>query len=106
VTDDEKEELDNRLSRDMQRGERGRQLMSDELLQEAFASIREQYVTAAVAASRGTKPAEERAALRLMDAVSIVERVKEHLGRAIQDGDAAALNMRDVTGAPRFKILA
>ncbi len=83
---------DDKLERALDRGQNARELLENELLQEAFASLDASYIQAWRSAPvRDTEMRE-----KLWQAVNIVGKVKDHLAKVVADGKLAQadLNMR------------
>ena len=83
---------DDKLESAINRAAQVEALLRNELLQEAFAKLDEQYI----AAWRITPVRDVVAREKLWQAVNIVELVKGHLGKVLNDGKLAQaeLNMR------------
>ena len=74
-----------KLNADMARRTRAEALLQDDLLQEAFARLEERYIDEwRVSQFRDTDARE-----RLWQAVNILRKVKDHLGKIVRDGKLA-----------------
>ena len=74
-----------KLNADLARRARAEALMADELLQEAFMRLEERYLDEwRVSQFRDTDARE-----RLWQAVNILRKVKDHLGKIVRDGKLA-----------------
>jgi hypothetical protein len=76
---------EDKLQRDIVRGAKAHELMGNELLQEAFGKLEADYI----AAWRITPVRDQDARERLWQAVNVLGKVKEHLGRVAADGKLA-----------------
>jgi hypothetical protein len=83
---------DDKLQRDIVRGARAHELMQSELLQEAFGKLEADYI----AAWRITPARDQDARERLWQAVNVLGKVKEHLGRVAADGKLAQRQLDDM----------
>jgi hypothetical protein len=81
---------DHKLETAINRGERARQLLDDPLLQEAFVKLEADYI----AAWRTTRALDNAAREKLWQAVNIIGKVRDHLGRALADGKVAKAELR------------
>jgi hypothetical protein len=73
------------LSADLARRARAEELMANELLQEAFATLEARYIEE----WRVTQFRDTDARERLWQAVNVVRKVKDHLARVVSDGRLA-----------------
>jgi predicted metal-dependent hydrolase len=74
-----------RLNADIARRARAQALMENELLQEAFARLEDRYL----AEWRVTQFRDTDARERLWQAVNVLRKVKDHLGKIVSDGKLA-----------------
>jgi hypothetical protein len=93
---------DDKLQRDIVRGARAKALLDNELLAESFAKLEADYI----AAWRITPARDTDARERLWQAVNIVGKVKEHIGRVAADGKLAQRQLDELVkqsaaGKPR-----
>jgi len=76
---------ENKLIRDTSRAVRARELLENELLTEAFATLESAYVAAWRSSSVDNVDGREKVFL----AINIIGKVREHLIRAVMDGKIA-----------------
>jgi hypothetical protein len=76
---------EHKLSRDIGRQARAQALMRDELLQEGFAQLEARYI----AAWRETGVLDTVARERLWQAIQVLGKVRDHLGKIVADGRLA-----------------
>jgi hypothetical protein len=76
---------EDQLTAALARAARARALIEDELLGEAFAALEERYVEE----WRATQFRDTDARERLWQAVNVLRKVKDHLGRILADGRLA-----------------
>lgn len=82
-----------RLNRDITRRAQAEQLVGNELLQEAFARLEDRYIAEwRVCQFRDTDARE-----RLWQAVNILGKVKDHLGKIVADGKLAQREIDELT---------
>lgn len=72
------------------RGVRAQALLEDELLNDAFKALEEQYI----AYWRGTRIEDSAAREKLFVAINVVGKVKDHLATVASDGKLAAAELR------------
>jgi len=87
---------EDRLHRDIVRGAHAKTLMDNELLQEAFAKLEADYITA----WRTTPARDTDARERLWQAVNVLGKIKDHIGRVAADGKLAQRQLDDIAKAP------
>ena len=86
------EEAGDKLQTSMSRGARAEALIKNELLQEAFKKLEDDYV-----AAWKTWPAADAAGReRLWQAVNVLGKVKDHLARVAADGKLAQRQLNDL----------
>lgn len=88
------------LTRATERAAHAARLLEDELLVEAFSELDREYIKA----WRATPVRDTDARERLWQATQIVGKVRDHLGRVVNDGKLAQRELRDLEGR-RQKIL-
>jgi hypothetical protein len=82
-----------KLNADLARQARASALLQDEILQEAFARLEERYIEEwRVSQFRDTDARE-----RLWQAVNILRKVKDHLGKIVADGRLAQREIDQLT---------
>lgn len=89
---------EDKLERAINRGQKARDLMANELLTEAFAKLEADYISA----WRTTRALDKDAREKLWQAVNIVGKVRDHLGKVLADGKLAQSELRmRLTKQPR-----
>jgi hypothetical protein len=83
---------EDRLQRDIVRGARAKALMDNELLQEAFAKLEADYI----GAWRATPARDTDARERLWQAVNVLGKIRDHIGRVAADGNLAQRQLDDI----------
>jgi len=91
---------EDKLAQDAHRAARAKSLLENELLQEAFASLKAQYSADLMATTVDQQGARE----RLYLAHRIVGEVERHLGTIVQDGKLAARQLKDLAEAAERKM--
>ena len=90
---------EDKLHRDLVRYARAKALLEDEMLMEAFTKLEADYVTAwktwAAADTAGRE--------RLWQAVNVLGKVRDHLGRVLADGKLAQRQLDDFAKAEANK---
>jgi hypothetical protein len=76
---------EHKLNADIARQARAQALIGDELLQEAFVRLEERYIEE----WRVTQFRDTDARERLWQAINVLRKVKDHLGRIVSDGRLA-----------------
>jgi|SRR5215472_4683896 len=82
------------LIREQDRASRAKLLLDNELLQEAFTSLEQQYMDAW--RRTGVTPQDTYARERLFQAINIVGKVREHLNRVIAGGKLAKKQIEEI----------
>lgn len=82
-----------KLSREMVRGSKAKQLLENELLTEAFDELEKSYF----AAWRRSEPSDAMAREKLYLAANIVAKVKDHLSLVVKGGKLAEVEMKQIT---------
>jgi hypothetical protein len=83
---------EDRLQRDIVRGARAKALMDNELLQEAFTKLEADYI----GAWRATPARDTDARERLWQAVNVLGKIRDHIGRVAADGNLAQRQLDDI----------
>jgi hypothetical protein len=85
-------EVGDKLQAAVDRGQRAKTLLENELLQEAFRKLEDDYT-----AAWKTWPAADTAGReRLWQAVNVLGKVRDHLGRVVADGKLAERELSDL----------
>lgn len=92
---------ESKLRIDESRGRRAKQLLEDELVNEAFKSLEDAYVLA----WRSTAPLDEKAREKLYLAINVVGKVRDHLQRVVENGTLARKELDQLATDPRKKFL-
>jgi hypothetical protein len=80
------------LERKQQRAAHAKRLLEDDLLKEAFESVRKEYLSA----WRATNPQDGELREQLWRAFSVTDKVQSHLARVMDDGKIAARDIADL----------
>ena len=88
---------DDKLEHAINKGQKARELIENELLQEAFAKLEADYI----AAWRMTRALDKDAREKLWQAVNIIGKVRGHLGKVLADGKLAQADLRMRQTKPR-----
>jgi hypothetical protein len=87
---------EDKLQTSISRGARAEALIKNELLQEAFKKLEDDYV-----AAWKTWPAADAAGReRLWQAVNVLDKVKDHLARVVADGKVAQRQLNELAHTP------
>jgi hypothetical protein len=87
---------EDKLQAAISRGARAEALLNNELLQEAFARLEQDYIEAwKISPARDTDGRE-----RLWQAVNIVAKVRDHMVRVINDGKLSQRHLNDLARSP------
>ena len=90
-------EAGDKLQAAVDRGQRAKTLLENELLQEAFKTLEDDYT-----AAWKTWPAADTAGReRLWQAVNVLGKVRDHLGRLVADGRLAQRELSDLVHKSR-----
>ena len=90
-------EAGDKLAAAVERGQRAKTLLENELLQEAFKTLEDDYT-----AAWKTWPAADTAGReRLWQAVNVLGKVREHLARIVADGKLAQRELSDLVHKER-----
>lgn len=84
-----------KLGKDAARGSRAESLLNDELLNEAFAKLKEGYIQA----WQSTRLEDAAGREKLFLAVNIIGKVREHLITVMNDGKVAAAELASIARA-------
>jgi DNA transposition AAA+ family ATPase len=84
---------ENKLNTATLRGAQAKHLIEHDLLREAFDQLRRTYIDKLLASEARDNDARE----RLYIAARVVDQVKEHLYRVLQDGNLAAKELDNLT---------
>jgi len=87
---------EDKLHAAISRGARAEALLSNELLQEAFARLEQDYIEAwKISPARDTDGRE-----RLWQAVNIVAKVRDHIVRVVNDGKLSQRHLSELARGP------
>lgn len=93
---------EHKLNRDISRQARAQALLDNELLKEAFADLEAKYI----AAWRVTGALETVARERIWQAIQVLGKVRDHLGKIVADGKLAQREIDDLQAKrKRFGII-
>jgi hypothetical protein len=88
---------EHQLMREVSKAERAKQLLENELLVEAFATLEADYI----AAWKLTPARDSDGRERLWQAVQIVGKVRDHLGKTIENGKLANAQLKQRAERPK-----